>query len=133
MVETGRISFLAKTVSRDPPVFCARSYEVTYGSKHFGPGQQLFVPRGCLDEHDVVLVVDDFLASGSCQEAMLRLVTNANAKPAALAVLFEKAYERGRDFLAGYDVPVVSLASILSVTDGYIELEGDNPDYQGTH
>ena len=71
---------------------------------------------------DVVLVVDDFLASGSCQEAMFRLVARAGARPAGLAVLVEKTFDGGRDFLSAWPVPVASLAAIVSVDNGYIEL-----------
>ena len=92
------------------------------GSKHYGPGQQLYLPRDALSEDDVVLVVDDFLASGSCQEAMFRLVARAGARPAGLAVLVEKTFDGGRDFLSAWPVPVASLAAIVSVDNGYIEL-----------
>lgn len=100
--------------------------DVTYQSKHYGPGQQLFVHRDAFDPDDRVLVVDDFLASGSCQEAMLRLTVRAKAQPVALAVLVEKSYERARDFLAGYEIPIVSLATITSVDNGYIYLANDD-------
>lgn len=99
--------------------------DVTYQSKHYGPGQQLFVHRDAFDPDDKVLVVDDFLASGSCQEAMLRLTVRAKAQPVALAVLVEKSFERARDFLAGYDIPIVSLATITSVDNGYIYMDDD--------
>ena len=100
----------------------ADALDVTYKSKHYGPGQQLYLPRDALSEDDVVLVVDDFLASGSCQEAMFRLVARAGARPAGLAVLVEKTFDGGRDFLSGWPVPVASLAAIVSVDNGYIEL-----------
>ena len=100
----------------------ADALDVTYRSKHYGPGQQLYLPRDALSEDDVVLVVDDFLASGSCQEAMFRLVARAGARPAGLAVLVEKTFDGGRDFLSGWPVPVASLAAIVSVDNGYIEL-----------
>ena len=100
----------------------ADALDVTYKSKHYGPGQQLYLPRDALSEDDVVLVVDDFLASGSCQEAMFRLVARAGARPAGLAVLVEKTFDGGRDFLSAWPVPVASLAAIVSVDNGYIEL-----------
>ena len=100
----------------------ADALDVTYRSKHYGPGQQLYLPRDALSEDDVVLVVDDFLASGSCQEAMFRLVARAGARPAGLAVLVEKTFDGGRDFLSAWPVPVASLAAIVSVDNGYIEL-----------
>jgi len=103
----------------------ADALDVTYRSKHYGPGQQLYLPRGAFDEDDVVLVVDDFLASGSCQEAMMRLVAKAGAQPAGLAVLVEKTFDGGRDFLSAWPVPVASLAAIVSVESGYIELLED--------
>ena len=104
----------------------ADALDVTYRSKHYGPGQQLYLPRDALSEDDVVLVVDDFLASGSCQEAMFRLVARAGARPAGLAVLVEKTFDGGRDFLSAWPVPVASLAAIVSVDNGYIELLEDD-------
>ena len=104
----------------------ADALDVTYKSKHYGPGQQLYLPRDALSEDDVVLVVDDFLASGSCQEAMFRLVARAGARPAGLAVLVEKTFDGGRDFLSAWPVPVASLAAIVSVDNGYIELLEDD-------
>ena len=111
----------------------ADALDVTYKSKHYGPGQQLYLPRDALSEDDVVLVVDDFLASGSCQEAMFRLVARAGARPAGLAVLVEKTFDGGRDFLSAWPVPVASLAAIVSVDNGYIELleEDDSFDDAG--
>lgn len=103
----------------------ADALDVTYRSKHYGPGQQLYLPRGALDEDDVVLIVDDFLASGSCQEAMMRLVAKAGARPAGLAILVEKTFDGGRDFLSAWPVPAASLAAIVSVESGYIELLED--------
>ena len=64
---------------------------------------------------------------------MFRLVARAGARPAGLAVLVEKTFDGGRDFISAWPVPVASLAAIVSVDNGYIELleEDDSFDDAG--
>ena len=55
----------------------------------------------------------------------MRLVAKAGARPAGLAILVEKTFDGGRDFLSAWPVPAASLAAIVSVESGYIELLED--------
>jgi xanthine phosphoribosyltransferase len=87
-----------------------------------GKNRELFVSKAHLDEEDRVLVVDDFLSSGSSQEALLRIVSDAGAEAVGIGVLLEKVYDSGRQFLSGFDVPVQSLCRVASVKDGVIQL-----------
>ena len=57
---------------------------------------------------------------------MFRLVARAGARPAGLAVLVEKTFDGGRSFLSAWPVQVASLAAIVSVDNGYIELLEDD-------
>ena len=79
--------------------------------------------RDHLDEDDRVLIVDDFLSSGSSQEALLRIVSEAGATVVGVGVLLEKVYEAGRVSLSGFGVPIESVVvRIASVKDGAIQL-----------
>ena len=60
---------------------------------------QLLVSRDHLDEDNCVLIVDDFLSSGSSQEALLWIINKAGATAVGVAVLLEKEYEDGREYL----------------------------------
>ncbi|CAM9827165.1 unnamed protein product [Discosporangium mesarthrocarpum] len=98
-------------------------YIATYSSKTQGNNKQLVVNKNHLEPEDRVLIVDDFLSAGSCQDALLRIISDAGATPVGIAVLVEKAYEKGALFLSGYNLPIESLAKVLSVDEGRIELE----------
>lgn len=104
-------------------VVMADTFEATYGSKTIGQNQQLLVSREHIDEEDRVLIVDDFLSSGSSQEAMLRIVNEAGATAVGVGVLLEKEYEAGRVSLSGFGVPVESVVRIASVKEGVIQLK----------
>lgn len=98
-------------------------YVATYRSTNVGSSTELLVAKRHLAEDDRVLIVDDFLSRGSAQDALLRIVGMAGAKPIGVAVLVEKVYEAGRVYLSGYDVRVESLCRVLNVDDGQISID----------
>lgn len=111
-------------------VVMANTFDAGYNSKTIGQDQQLLVSRDHLDEDDRVLIVDDFLSSGSSQEALLRIIAQAGATAVGVGVLLEKEYEAGRVSLSGFGVPVESVVRIASVRDGVIQLlEEDGYDH----
>jgi xanthine phosphoribosyltransferase len=75
-----------------------------------------YLPRG-----ERVLIIDDFLASGSTILGLARLVEAAGASLVGIGTLIEKTFERGREALAVFNVPVESLVSITSLDNGKIE------------
>lgn len=103
-------------------VVMADTYTAAYSSKTVGKNQQLLVSKNHLREDDRVLVIDDFLSSGSSQEALLRIIYEAGAKAVGVGVLLEKVYDSGRQSLSGFDVPVQSLCRVASVEGGVIQL-----------
>jgi len=68
-------------------------------------------------------VVDDFLASGSTIDALVRLVEHAGATLAGIGAVIEKRFEEGREAFAHLNVPVVSLVVVTDMTNGKIMLE----------
>ena len=103
-------------------VVMADTFDANYNSKTIGEDQQLLVSQDHLDEDDRVLIVDDFLSSGSSQEALLRIISEAGATAVGLGVLLEKEYEAGRVSLSGFGLPVESVVRIATVEDGVIQL-----------
>ena len=103
-------------------VVMADVFDVGYNSNTIGQDQQLLVSREHIDEDDRVLIIDDFLSSGSSQEALLRIISEAGATAVGVGVLLEKEYEAGRKSLSGYQIPVESVVRIASVKDGVIQL-----------
>lgn len=103
-------------------VVMADTYKAGFSSKTVGKNRELLVSKSHIDEEDRILIVDDFLSSGSSQEALLRIVSEAGATPVGMCVLLEKVYDSGRQSLSGYDVPIHSLCRIASVQGGVIQL-----------
>ena len=108
----------------------ADTFDAGYNSKTVGRDRQLLVSKSHIDEEDRVLIVDDFLSSGSSQEALLRIIAEAGATAVGVGVLLEKNYEAGRIALSGFGIPVESVVRIASVRDGSIQLlEEDGYDH----
>lgn len=106
-------------------VVMADTFDAGYNSKTIGQDRQLLVSKDHIDEEDRVLIVDDFLSSGSSQEALLRIVSEAGATAVGVGVVLEKEYEAGRVSLSGYELPVESVVRIISVSEGVIQLHED--------
>jgi xanthine phosphoribosyltransferase len=83
----------------------------------------LMVAAEFLRPGDRVLVVDDFLASGSTIDALVRLVEHAGATLAGIGAVIEKRFEEGREAFAHLNVPVVSLVVVTDMSGGKIVLE----------
>jgi xanthine phosphoribosyltransferase len=69
-----------------------------------------YLPRG-----ERVLIIDDFLASGSTIFGLVRLTEAAGAVVVGIGTLIEKTFEGGRHALAQLNVPIESLACISSM------------------
>lgn len=74
-----------------------------------------YLPRG-----EKVLIIDDFLASGSTILGLVRLVQAAGAELVGIGTLIEKHFEGGRRSLESLGVPIVSLVCIDSIEEGKI-------------
>lgn len=79
-----------------------------------------YLPRG-----EKVLIIDDFLASGSTIQGLVRLVQAAGADLVGIGTLVEKSFEGGRELLAPLGVPVISLVTITSMDNQQITFLDD--------
>lgn len=68
--------------------------------------------RKYLNADDSVLVIDDFLATGSTVGALAGLITESGAKLSGIGCVIEKPAEGGRAQLDYLGVPIVALARI---------------------
>lgn len=103
-------------------IVMSNTWQASYSSKTVGKNRELLVSKDHIDADDRVLVIDDFLSSGSSQEALLRIISDSGANAVGVGVLLEKAYDAGRQALSGYDVPIESLVRVASVSEGAITL-----------
>ena len=85
----------------------SESYELEYGS------DSLEMHLDAIDENDIVLVVDDLIATGGTAAAQARLVSKAGAKVEGFAFLLELAFLNPREALAqSSTAEVYSLISV---------------------
>ncbi|MBI9048728.1 MAG: xanthine phosphoribosyltransferase [Anaerolineaceae bacterium] len=74
-----------------------------------------YLPRG-----EKILIIDDFLASGSTILGLVRLIQAAGAELVGIGTLVEKYFESGRALLSKNGTPIESLACIKSMENGTI-------------
>ena len=98
------------TLFKDPEGFTAAIdaiAELEYGS------DSLEMHLDAIDENDIVLVVDDLIATGGTAAAQARLVSKAGAKVEGFAFLLELAFLNPREALAqSSTAEVYSLISV---------------------
>ncbi len=81
---------------------------------------ELIVSPEYLGAGERVLIIDDFLASGSTILGLVRLTQAAGAKVVGIGAMIEKSFEGGRDALAFLGVQIESLVCINALPDGQI-------------
>jgi xanthine phosphoribosyltransferase len=80
---------------------------------------ELIVSPEYLAHGEKILIIDDFLATGSTIHGLVRLAHTAGAAIVGIGALIEKSFEGGRAALKELNVPIESLVCILS-------MDGDN-------
>jgi xanthine phosphoribosyltransferase len=81
---------------------------------------ELIVSPEYLANHEKVLIIDDFLASGQTILGLARLAEASGSRIVGVGALIEKTFEGGREALKSLGVPIESLACIVSMDDGQI-------------
>lgn len=135
-VVTAEVSGIAPAVATglalDVPVVYARKHRpITMPDGYFlakapsptkGKLVELMVSPEFLTAEDRVLLIDDFLASGLTIEALVRLIQQSRATLCGIGCVVEKVFGAGRERLAGFDVPLVSLAKVDLCEDGSLDV-----------
>ncbi|MBL7200394.1 MAG: xanthine phosphoribosyltransferase [Anaerolineae bacterium] len=95
------------------PITMANGFYLAEAPSHTKGGVvQLMISPEYLGESDRVLLIDDFLATGSTIEAVVQLVQQSGARLCGIGCVIEKVFEGGREYLADLGVPVITLAKI---------------------
>jgi xanthine phosphoribosyltransferase len=96
-------------------------YLTTAPSHTRGRLVELIVSPEYLSRGEKVLIIDDFLASGSTIQGLVRLTMAAGAKLVGIGALVEKSFEGGRQKLSALNLPIETLVTITNMDDGKIE------------
>jgi len=111
---------------KNKPVTMPDTVYLTIAPSHTkGHMVELIVSPEYLPSGDKILIIDDFLASGSTILGLVRLVQAAGAELVGIGTLVEKYFESGRQLLSQYKIPIESLACISSMDHGKIEFKED--------
>ncbi|MEF9933752.1 MAG: xanthine phosphoribosyltransferase [Clostridium sp.] len=79
------------------------------------------VSKKYINEDDHLLIIDDFLASGSAMCGLIDIVEQANATISGVGILIEKSFQEGRSILEEKNIQTESLAMIKSIENGKVE------------
>lgn len=109
----------AKTSNSSSDVYTGRVHSYTRG-KDF----EIVVSKEYLGKDDNVLIVDDFLATGSALYGMIGIINQAGARLKGVGIAIEKGYQGGGDKLRGEGVRVESLAIIDKMSEDGIVFRG---------
>ena len=111
---------------KNKPVTMPDTVYLTIAPSHTkGHMVELIVSPEYLPRDEKVLIIDDFLASGSTILGLVRLIQAAGAELVGIGTLIEKYFESGRETLSKYNIPIESLACILSMDEGKITFKQD--------
>jgi xanthine phosphoribosyltransferase len=98
-----------------PVVYARKTKPITMPDQVY-----LTVAPEYLAKGERVLIIDDFLASGSTILGLVRLAKAAGADVVGVGALIEKSFEGGREALRHLNLQVESLVCIGSMEDGQI-------------
>jgi len=83
----------------------------------------IIVDSEFIQSTDRVLIVDDFLATGSALNALVSIVEQAGATIEGAGIVIEKRFLDGRKVLTDKGIPVHSLATITAIRDNQVFFE----------
>ncbi|WP_125152862.1 xanthine phosphoribosyltransferase [Clostridium rectalis] len=78
------------------------------------------VAKDYLNFNDNVLIIDDFLASGSAVSGLINIVEQAGASAEGVGIVIEKKFQRGREIVQSKGIQLESLAIIEGFASGEV-------------
>lgn len=100
----------SKTSNIADSFYSTAAHSYTHGNDY-----TMVVSKEYLGKGDVVLIVDDFLASGNALKALLDICRQAGAEVAGAGIAIEKKYQGGGDALRAEGLRIESMATISSM------------------
>ena len=113
-----KVVFAKKHQSRQQTddILEAKVHSFTHGNDNI-----IKVSAKYIRKDDVVLIVDDFLASGEATNGLMEIVDQAGAKLAGIAIAIEKGFQEGGKQLRAKGIDLCSLAVVESMSEKGIQ------------
>ncbi|MBV7327693.1 hypothetical protein KFU94_05420 [Chloroflexi bacterium TSY] len=122
-VKFGKYSFHNYRARKTRPITLGdHVYRAEAISRTKGGAVELNVSPEYLRPDDRVVLVDDFLARGSTAGALAQIVVDSGATLCGIGCVVEKVFEEGRHYLEHLEVPIISLAAIVSLDGTTIDV-----------
>ncbi|MDQ7094048.1 xanthine phosphoribosyltransferase [Desulfosporosinus sp. PR] len=102
-------------INMNQDVYEAKVYSYTKDQEY-----SIKISREFLTPKDKVLIIDDFLASGSALLGLISLLSQSKAEIAGAGIVIEKTFQEGRKRVEETGVQLESLAIIDSIKDGQV-------------
>lgn len=96
-------------------VYEAKVYSYTKDQEY-----SIKISKEFLSSNDKILVIDDFLASGSALMGLYSLITQSGAEISGVGIVIEKTFQEGRKLIEEKGLQLESLAIIDSLEDGKV-------------
>ncbi len=96
-------------------VYEARIYSYTKEQEY-----TIKISKEFLTSNDKVLIIDDFLASGSALIGLINLLSQSEVEIAGAGVVIEKTFQEGRQRILEKGIQLESLAIIDSIENGQV-------------
>ena len=93
-----------------PDVYHASLYSYTRRADY-----EVYVSKKYLNDHDKVLIIDDFLANGDALNALIKICEQAGCELVGCGVVIEKAMQKGGEMLREKGIRVEALARVESM------------------
>lgn len=82
---------------------------------------EISVSGDFIQPHDVVLIIDDFLANGQAVLGLIDIIGQAGARLSGVGIVIEKGFQTGGELLRKQGVRVESLAIVSSLENGQVD------------
>lgn len=100
----------AKSINLDGEMYVAEVESFTHKCKN-----QVIVSKKFLNEHDHVLIIDDFLANGCALQGLISITESAGAVVEGIGIAIEKGFQIGGRIIRNLGYQLESLAVIESM------------------
>lgn len=120
----------AANMGNIPVVFAKKAAPNTMNEEFYGAEAKSFtkgtvsllrISKNFIKPEDVILIVDDFLATGEAAVALVDIIHQGGGKIAGYTAAIEKQWQGGYDKLTAMGIDVQSLAVIKKISEGEIE------------